>query len=259
MRSSGRQRRRAIPKRVREECGDPGHHGQRGHHSTVSDTAQNAPVRRLQTPTGWTLVALVVAMCFLAAVVGWNVGRGRSPAKSSADVGFLYDMIRHHESAVEMSLAELNHGTEEGVKIFAREILLQQSYEIGVMQAWLDHWGYRRSSPPASAMAWMGHHMRPEKMPGLPSAADMRRLDTARGRELDALFVALMSAHHAGGVHMAEEAADRASNDYVRALAARMAAVQRAEIAEMEGARTRASLPTVQIDAPVTLRGATRR
>lgn len=40
-----------------------------------------------------------------------------------------------------MSLAELNHGTEDGVKTCARGIILQQSYEIDVMQAWLDHWG----------------------------------------------------------------------------------------------------------------------
>lgn len=208
--------------------------------------------RRLTPPSGWTLVALVLALAFLVGTVGWTVGRGRTPSKGSADVAFLYDMIRHHESAIEMSWAEVRNGSDESVKVFAREIIQFQSYEIGLMDARLQQWGYTRESPPATAMAWMGHGMKPEDMPGLPSAADLERLRTERGPSVDARYIALMMAHHTGGSAMAQAAAERADNGFVKKLARRMATNQRVEITEMEAARRRASLPAVKVDRPVT-------
>ena len=189
-------------------------------------------------------VALAAALLFLAAAVGYFAGtrEGRRPGPGSVEVGFLHDMIAHHEQALELSIDELTRGTDPAAKTFAREILLFQSYEIGVMERQLEHWGYARGTQ-KTAMAWMGHAVDPDEMPGLASPSEIDALTTATGRDADALFIALMRDHHAGGVHMATAAATMTENRFVKELAQRMASNQRAEIAEMARARDRAGLP----------------
>lgn len=50
--------------------------------------------------------------------------------------------------------------------------------------------------------------------------------------DADALFLELMAEHHRGGIHMADYAADNASDPGARALAARMARNQAIEVNE---------------------------
>jgi uncharacterized protein (DUF305 family) len=189
------------------------------------------------------VLALVAALCFLAGSVGYVLGRGRPPGEGSADVGFLHDMLRHHEQAVELANLELSNGSIPDVRSFAREILLFQSYEIGLMDAQLQDWGYRREDPPDTAMAWMGHSTDPDAMLGMATPEQVEALREAEGREADALFLDLMQAHHRGGVQMAAAAEDLVRDDDVRELAARIASVQRTEIEELEAARERHDLP----------------
>ena len=196
---------------------------------------------RVVAPTGWTLVALIVALCFLAGAVGWTVGRGRPPAEGSADVGFLRDMRTHHENAVTLSQIELANGRDPAVKVFADEIMRFQSYEIGLMDRMVIEWGYRPEDRPPGAMGWMGHEVPATDMPGMATAAELTRLRTAEA-ETDAVFVALMIDHHAAGAEMAEAAAAAVDDADVRDLARRMARNQRAEIPEMTAAAGRSGL-----------------
>ena len=99
---------------------------------------------RLSAPTRLQLVALVVVLCVLAGIIGWRVGRGFPPGKDSAEVGFLYDMISHHEQAISMAQVELAGGTDVRVRVFADEIMRFQSYEIGLMERFLEEWGHTR-------------------------------------------------------------------------------------------------------------------
>ncbi|HUQ39984.1 MAG TPA: DUF305 domain-containing protein [Acidimicrobiales bacterium] len=188
---------------------------------------------------------LAVALLFLAGAGGYAFGaRGdTAPSRSSVDVGFLYDMIGHHEQALTMANAEVRHGTNPNIRNFAREIILFQSYEIGQMQRQLEHWGYERDDPPARAMAWMGTAVPPDSMPGMASAQELELLEDAQGATADALFVPLMQDHHRGGIHMAEHAAESGSEAWVRDLAGLMARNQRSEIIEMGLARDQAGLP----------------
>ncbi|HEX2038279.1 MAG TPA: DUF305 domain-containing protein [Acidimicrobiales bacterium] len=189
-------------------------------------------------------VAFAVALAFLAASVGYAVGsRDTAPGRGSVDVGFLYDMIGHHEQAITLSKLELVKGSEGRVKSFAEEILYYQGYEIGLMTQQLRSWGHRRDEPPERAMAWMGHGVPREDMPGMASQAELDALYQAQGRDVDARFLALMIDHHAGGVHMAEEALRRATSSFVRDFADRTVRQQRTEIREMELARDRLGLP----------------
>lgn len=184
-------------------------------------------------------MALVMALCFLAGVVGWRIGRGSDPDQDSADIGFLVDMISHHEQAILMSTTELLDGDERRVKVFADEIVRFQSYEIGLMEEHLRRLGGTRYEPPAEAMAWMGHPVPRDEMPGLASDAEMALLGGAR---TDGAFVSLMIDHHAAGAAMAEAAVERVADGRVRALAARMAKAQRAEITELTAVAERTGL-----------------
>ena len=85
------------------------------------------------------------------------------------------------------------------------------------------------------AMAWMGMPTTHETMPGMATQAQLDELAASSGAAADELFVDLMTAHHEGGVHMAEFAAAEADNSQVRQMAAGVVTGQRGEIAELQG------------------------
>lgn len=202
------------------------------------DLAQEGGVPARFAP--WQWVVLGVAVLFLAGAVGYFVGTSddrAAPGAGSVDVGFLQDMISHHEQAIEMANLEIVGGAEPSVRIYAREILLFQSYEVGLMDRQLNVWGHHRQQRSDDAMTWMDMTVPVAQMPGLASEQEMDALGELSGRDVDALFLQLMQDHHAGGVHMAEYAADHASNAFVRDLAARMARNQAIEIRELDKTR----------------------
>ena len=192
------------------------------------------------------VVVAVLALMFLAAALGYLIGvrgDGNAPSVESADVGFLYDMASHHEQAVRLSLVQLTNGSDPSVHAFAREVLRSQSYEIGLMRMRLGMWGFDPADRPRSPMAWMGMSLATtDAMPGMADAAEFDAFRAATGEDVDAMFLALMSDHHAGGVAMAEAAASGAEDEWVRDTADRMARIQASEIAEMEFAREAAGL-----------------
>lgn len=196
-------------------------------------------------PRGWLgLVSLVGAFAFLgAALTYFAMERSdEPPGASSVDVGFLQDMISHHEQALALSTSELLNGEASEVQLFAREILQQQSYEIGMMDRQLADWGFSRQNRPEVAMAWMAMEFAPDEMPGMADPDELAALRNADGEDADALFLALMADHHRGGVDMAKAAAEAATDPWVRDLAERMARNQAIEINEMDAARQRVGL-----------------
>lgn len=193
------------------------------------------------------VVVAVLALMFLAGALGYLIGRSGdesdAPSAESADVGFLYDMSSHHEQAVRLSMIELTNGSNPSVQAFAREIIQSQSYEIGLMRMRLGTWGFDTTNRPRTPMAWMGMSLATaDAMPGMADAAEFDTFRSATGEDVDAMFLALMSDHHAGGVAMAEAAASDAEDEWVRNTADRMARIQASEIAEMEFARNAAGL-----------------
>ena len=96
-------------------------------HPSDANTDEVPPERRRfpPPPTRRQLVFVVLALLYLAGSVGYLLGSRPPdrPGEGSVDVGFLYDMITHHEQAILMSTAELGTGADDGTKVFAREIL----------------------------------------------------------------------------------------------------------------------------------------
>lgn len=185
------------------------------------------------------LVVLLLAAAVLAGALGWVIGNNTAlDDPDETDIGFLQDMRVHHEQAVQMSLIYLDgmadeSGIDRNLGIVAREILVGQNIEVGRMIQMLRGFGESEVNETDLAMTWMGEPLPLDRMPGLATNDDLEALAAATGDEADALFVQLMSAHHEGGIHMAEHAATHAATDEVRLMATQMAATQTEEISEL--------------------------
>jgi uncharacterized protein (DUF305 family) len=196
----------------------------------------------------WLQVAvLVAAVGFLGVAVGLFVGRDDPPGEGSVDVGFYQDMLTHHQQALGVATLEVAYGEDSVLRGYAREVLTFQSQEIGVMRQALIGWGHDPNQRPDEAMAWMGMPVPTGQMPGLLSDEQIDEMREARGADADRLFLQLMSEHHRGGLHMAGEAKDTASDDGVRRLAAIMARTQAQEINEY---RMHAQSAGIDVDIP---------
>jgi uncharacterized protein (DUF305 family) len=199
--------------------------------------------------TAGRLIVLVAALLFLAGVVGYRIGRPEPPGAGSADVGFLQDMIVHHQQAVVLSFPAASNATDAVVRSFAKEIIALQQYEMGLMTAWLEDWGHPRENPDGRSMVWADMSHPKEFMPGMATEADIDRLHAAKGVEVDEQFLRLMIHHHVGGVAMAESVLERGNDSDVRELARRIIRTQQTEITEMQFARQRIGLPPVDLAA----------
>jgi uncharacterized protein (DUF305 family) len=208
------------------------------------DVDERGAGRRAVGPALWQVVVLVVALCFLAGVVGWWLNKPDDPSFNAVDTGFLADMETHHNGAINMSFDYLDRSHDPVVKHFAQEIISSQSQELAVMNSYLNSSGSNVTDDQV-AMAWMGHPVRPADMPGMPTKAQTAALDASQGLAADDLFTHMMIDHHAGGIGMAEYAAAHGEHPGVRNLARTMAKVQASEIAEINTRRVQLGLPAV--------------
>jgi uncharacterized protein (DUF305 family) len=182
------------------------------------------------------IVVVLVAAALIAGMIGWLIGdTDNDVASSDVDVGFLQDMSEHHRQAVDMSFTYLRRpDTDPRLRTVAESIIYSQSVEIGVMLQVLNEMDAPAVSEDGTAMAWMGHAVDPSEMPGMASEAEVDELAAATGSDADGLFVELMTAHHQGGIDMANHAAADAENDAVRNFASSTAVNQQSEIVELE-------------------------
>ena len=185
---------------------------------------------------GWStaqVVGLVLAIAAVVAVATLLVhDRVTTPSASSVDVGFLQDMTSHHSQAVEIAAVGAENASLPEVRAFAREALIFQQYEVGYMEGLLEEWGYDAGDPDRTAMRWMGMSSAVGAMPGMVPDDRVRAARDLTGTAADAEYLRMMSDHHRGGLHMAEEAARRAADPRVRALAERIVVQQRGELAD---------------------------
>lgn len=185
---------------------------------------------------GWStpkVIGLLAAVVFIAVLLALALqSRFDGQPEDSVDVGFLQDMVAHHEQAVQLGLLGVHNAADDDVSHFAQESIVAQQWEIGYMTAMLEDWGFDTGDLDRDTMTWMGMPTSVETMPGMASAEEMAAFRRASGAEADRMFLELMSRHHRGGIHMAEEAAERAGDERVRELAERMAFNQQREIEE---------------------------
>jgi len=194
--------------------------------------------REFPWPLGWwRTIALIAALCLLTGVVVWRFEQPADAKFNDVDVGFLTDMTTHHRGAIGLSFEYLNHANDSVVVHFAREIILDQDQEIVLMNTLLDDAGGPKSNADGVAMKWMGHAVPVNRMPGMPTRAELDQLAASSGAMADDEFTRLMLRHHTAGAAMADYAAAFGENDKVKRLATAMARVQRTEINEMNTRR----------------------
>jgi uncharacterized protein (DUF305 family) len=182
------------------------------------------------------IAIVVVTTALLAGMIGWLIADARDGSEASdVDIGFLQDMSEHHRQAVDMSFSYLNRpDTDPRLRTVARSIIFEQSVEIGVMLQQLAEMGAPALAEEGQAMAWMGHPMDASEMPGMATEEQLDELAAASGSDADELFVELMTAHHQGGIDMAEAAVERADSDAVVRFAESTTRNQQSEIAELQ-------------------------
>ncbi len=160
-----------------------------------------------------------------------------APAQASADAGFARDMAVHHQQAVEMSFIVRDRTRDEDIRGLAYDIAQTQANQRGMLLGWLDLWGLPKVSadPP---MAWMGMAAATPGadgalMPGMATNAQLDRLRKASGKQAEILYLQLMTAHHKGGIHMAQACADSCTVPAEKRLAQDMVTAQRSELDAM--------------------------
>ena len=83
-------------------------------------------------------MVLVVALCFLAGVVGWWLNEPDDESFGAVDVGFLSDMETQHNGAIALGFAYLDREHDPLVGHFAREIAV--STAPGTGRRWPTTW-----------------------------------------------------------------------------------------------------------------------
>jgi len=185
-------------------------------------------------------VAVAVAGVLVAAgAITYSVAEDGSadtapPTADSADAGFARDMAVHHQQAVEMSYIVRDRTTDEDIRRLAYDIAQTQANQRGMLLGWLDLWGLPKVSSKAP-MSWMGMGDMADGedgalMPGMATDTELQKLGTLNGKAAEVLFLQLMTAHHKGGVHMAEGCADKCTVGVEKRLAQGMVEAQRSEI-----------------------------
>ncbi|HEY5423120.1 MAG TPA: DUF305 domain-containing protein [Ilumatobacteraceae bacterium] len=179
---------------------------------------------------------IVVALAVLCGGIGWLIGNNRAtPDPNAVDIGFLQDMRTHHEQAVTMGLYYLSRpDTDPNLRVIAREIVFDQGIDIGRMIELLRLFGEHETNESDTAMAWMNEPTPSDRMPGMATEADLDKILADSGKAADEQFANLMIAHHQGGIHMAQYAAEHANVPEVRNIANSQITGQTGEINELK-------------------------
>lgn len=207
---------------------------------TLEEQDAEEPVR-----SSWSrpivIGAAVLAVLLLGAVIGMfltqramSSSESATPAAGSVEVGFAQDMSVHHLQAVTMASWTRDHSTDPQVRQLAFDIESTQLEQVGRMKGWLMLWNQPEQTTGAY-MSWMpqgaagmngmsGMAMPSSgaasdaPMPGMATNAELARLRSLSGKELDVYFLQLMLRHHQGGTGMAQYAHDHTSVDAVKTL-----------------------------------------
>lgn len=127
-----------------------------------------------------------------------------TPKHTKADVEFMQGMIHHHAQALEMTDFVPDRAVGRDVTLMARRMKLSQQAEIELMEQWLKD---RDEEIPGAGEHEHGHGG--ELMPGMLTPAEMDRLQAARGRRFNRLFLVSMMGHHRGALTMIRELFDK--------------------------------------------------
>jgi uncharacterized protein (DUF305 family) len=146
-------------------------------------------------------------------------GHGGTTADALDEQAFMEQMVPHHESAVAMADIALEKTERPQIRRLAEQITAAQDGEIARMESWHE--------------AWFGGELMPD-MSGPHGSMDLGALADLSGDEFDQAFLAMMIAHHASAITMAESVMMGSPRDDVAVLADDIIAAQATEIGQMQ-------------------------
>ncbi len=184
----------------------------------------------------------------LAIGLSWFLGRSSNsaPLEGSADVTFARDMIAHHTQAVDMAIRVRDRTSDPTLKIFAIDIALGQTNQMGQMMAWLDLWNVSQNSLSAP-MNGKGLMM------GMSTQTDVNSISSLPVKDAEIKFLQLMIRHHQGGIFMAQDVLGKAGSAQVKRVAQAVINAQTFDIdamtsmLEQRGAKPLSKLPKMQM------------
>ena len=211
--------------------------------TSVDESMSDDAAERLLRLVLIVLGTAVVTGLFAAAAI-WALGADDEPPApmNAVDVGFLQDMLDHHDQALLISNLYLDNHPRGDAAPYAREVVMFQTRDIGWMEDWLADEGYARGAPDRTAMEWMGEPSPVAEMPGMQTPERLQELSDAQGTEADRLFFEIMTDHHLGGVHMGDHAAANGARDEIIEFAESVSRNQRIEVVEYRQAMERLGL-----------------
>ena len=201
-----------------------------------------------RTPTrssrNWIAPVLVV----LAIGLSWFLGRvsNSAPLEGSADVTFARDMIAHHTQAVDMAIRVRDRSSDPILKIFAIDVALGQTNQMGQMMAWLDLWNVSQNS---SSAPMNGNGL----MMGMSTQKEINSISSMPVKDAEIKFLQLMIRHHQGGIFMAQDVIGKARSVQVKRVAQAVINAQTFDIdamtsmLEKRGAKPLSALPKMQM------------
>jgi len=145
------------------------------------------------------------------------IGDRRIPFTPGDDRQFAEFFVEHHQMAIEMASQELERGGRQDVRAMAEQMVSNQSAEVETLRA---------------ALADLTNVAAPPPMPDDPHvAADLDRLRSLSGQQLDAEFLREMTTHHASALAPAHRA--QLQRPDLQNLAKNITETQAREIGEM--------------------------
>ena len=209
----------------------------------VDQSVSDETTERLLKGVLIAIAAVIVLGLFAGAAIWALQGDEEPPTPMNAvDVGFLQDMLDHHEQALLISNLYLDNQPDGPAAPYANEVIMFQTRDMGWMRDWLAEEGYQPGAPDRTAMEWMNEPVPVAEMPGMQSPERLQQLADATGAEADLLWFELMTDHHLGGVHMGDHAAANGARDEIIEFAESVSRNQRIEVVEYEGAMRRLGL-----------------
>jgi uncharacterized protein (DUF305 family) len=146
----------------------------------------------------------------------------------TADQSYIRRMAAHHAQGILVARIAVDQAVNPHLRALARLIAAEQIGENKIFEQWSRSWFLippQICSPEEQA-----------SMPGMLTAAQIDELSRTDGPAFDALFVRLMSFHHAGAVQMADEEFKSDGDIRLRIMAEAIRHAQQGEIELMHGA-----------------------
>jgi uncharacterized protein (DUF305 family) len=177
-------------------------------------------------------IALVAALAAVPGVAGCASAPSRAVPVAATydlpynltDVLFSREMILHFRQSITLAGLVAGRSQDEYVKALAAEIVKEEPPQIDVMAASLKAWQFTvpdASDPPE------------HQMPGMLSPAQLLLLKGRSGPGFDRLWLTTLARHADYGMRLAEKARDEGKDRTTVDLARKVAATQKAQVAEI--------------------------